>query len=156
MDAAYNFEFDPGSTPQDLRDPASARNHGVASFVEVLRHIVRAAVRSEAQHPMSASTHSRQRRHARKPIAVRASCGGDWGVSDCLISDISEGGASVVCGHAPNVGEHVMLELRTAAKNERLRVPCSVRHVSGTHTGLAFLSMSADKKHHISDLIMAG
>ena len=153
MDAAYSIEIESGSTPQDLRDPASARNHGVASFLEVLRHLVRAAVWSEAQYPMSASTHSRQRRHVRKPIAVRASCGGHWGVSDCLISDISEGGVSVVCGHAPSVGEHVTLEWSTGTKKKRLRIPCAVRHVSGTHTGLAFLSVSAAKKRHIEDMI---
>lgn len=156
MDAAYSFDGKSGSTPQDLNGPASGRNYGVASFVEVLRHLVRAAVRSEAQYPMSASTHSRQRRHVRKPIAVRASCGGDWGVSECLISDISEGGASVVCGHAPKVGEQVTLEWRNGTKKKPLRIPCAVRHVSGTHTGLAFLSVSAAKKQHIYDLIKAG
>ena len=85
-----------------------------------------------------------RRTQQRRPVAVRAYCGGPWGVSECLISDLSDGGAGLVCGHTPRVGEQVTLEWHVSPQ-ENLRVLCSVRHVSSTHIGLAFLGVPAEE-----------
>ena len=156
MAAAYSFQSEPESTSLEDLNQIDDRHIGIASFVEALRLLVRNAVSSNLHHSSAATmAHGRQRRYLRKPIAVRASCGGDWGTSDCLISDISEGGASVVCGHTPKIGDKITLEWPAATPQQNLRILCSVRHVSRTHTGVAFVGITADKLHDIAALVRA-
>lgn len=77
-------------------------------------------------------------------VAVRAKCSGDWGESPCLLTDLSLSGAGFVCGHSPSIGEQVTLVFETDKKP--VRILCSVRHVSDTHIGVAFLFVSGDEE----------
>ncbi len=95
----------------------------------------------------------KQRQYPRRPAAVRARCSGDWGSSNCLISDLSEGGASLVCGHAPQVGEQVTLEFASRPNFEPMRLRCAVKYVSGSQTGVAFVEDSVLSKEQLAEML---
>ncbi len=147
--SGYHAQFGTASQFESDTFPLTEQTVGLASLVEALRQLLR---HSLGTHHDATIPPARQRQHLRKPVAVRASFGGSWGKSDCLVSDLSEGGARVVCGHTPKVGEQVTLE---CTGNQPLRLVCSVRHTSSTHTGLAFVGVSTESRSRLAELIQA-
>ena len=96
-----------------------------------------------------------KRGSTRLPVALRGQCAGEWGASPCLISEISQGGLSLVCGHTHNPGDHIHVSWSEGAKGDGMEADCLVRHVCATHIGVEFLEMpdahSVSKSDEVCD-----
>lgn len=76
---------------------------------------------------------------SRWPVALDGTCYGAWGSSKCLISELSENGISVVCGHIARVGEEFTVAWRLAECETPIQITCVVRGISDQQAGLEFL-----------------
>ena len=78
----------------------------------------------------------------RWPIALETRCYGRAGSTQCLISEISEAGLTVVTGYRCAVGDELNVAWEFESDEKPFHVTCVVRCISAIGAGVEFLNIS--------------
>ena len=98
---------------------------------------------------------SAARAFARWPVAMPGRCEGEWGMTHCLISEISEGGLRLTPGREHHVGDRLIVAWTRGPNQPSVRVVGAVKHVTDTEVGLEFVSLRPSDRQQIAAIVAA-